>query len=135
MPFPYPLRYDPSHPTPAPGQLLSFQDLAKSPYSTSDLALYFHSDFNLIAVGHNSDLDTAAYTLITQAKLGACIQKNHIYLCENHQTLCKDLTGTCLGSLFLQHEEGVVENCQINQIPPSRSYPPTFFNHPPSFLS
>ena len=117
VPFPYPLRYDPSHPNPAPGQLLSFQDLANSPYSSSDSALYFHSDFNLIAIGRNTDINIASYKLITQAELDACIQKNHIYLCENHQTLRKDLTGTCLGSLYLQHEEGVVENCQINQRP------------------
>ena len=117
VPFPYPLTYDPSHPTPSPGNLFSFQDLANSPFGFSDSALIFKSDFNLIAIGRNTNLATAAYKLVSQAELSSCIQKNHVYLCENQHTLRKDLQGSCLGALYLQHEQGVIENCKIDKIP------------------
>jgi hypothetical protein len=43
----------------------------------------------------------------------ACTRRNHIFLCDRHQVLRTDLTGTCLGSLYLQSPEGVRENCKI----------------------
>ncbi len=36
----------------------------------------------MIAIGLNTDLHTASYRLITDGDLAACVQKNHIYLCE-----------------------------------------------------
>ena len=117
IPFPYPLKFDPAHPTPSPGQLFTLQDLANSPYGHISSALYFHSEFSMIAIGRNSNINTASYKLISHSELSSCIQKNHIYLCENLQTLRNDLEGSCLGALYLQHETGVIENCQINRKP------------------
>jgi hypothetical protein len=67
----------------------------------------------MIAIGRNPSLQTASYRLITQADLAACIQKNHIYLCEDQQTLRKDLAGFYLGALYSQSKIGVHLHCRI----------------------
>jgi hypothetical protein len=59
-------------------------------------------------------LNTASYRLITQADLAACVQKNHIYLCKDQQTLRKDLDGSSLGALYFQSKIGVHLHCGIN---------------------
>ena len=115
VPFPYPL-----HPSPTPrvpSEIKTLQDFADSHPSKTSSALFFKSDYKMIAIGRNFNLNTASYKLISQADLAACIQKNHLYLCEHHQTLRKDLPGSCLGALYLQHEIGVIENCQIDRRP------------------
>jgi hypothetical protein len=67
----------------------------------------------MIAIGRNTDIHTASYRLITDGDLAACVQKNHIYLCEDQQTLRKDLAGSCLGALYSQSELGVHIHCRI----------------------
>ena len=114
VPFPYPLLATSSTPPPA---IHTLQDLANSLNVSSSSALYFVPDFPMIAIGRNSDINSASYRLISQSDLAACIQKNHIYLCEKHQTLRNDLPGSCLGALYLQHEQGVIENCKIDRRP------------------
>jgi len=71
----------------------------------------------MITIGRNIDVNTASYRLITQADLAACVQKNHIYLCEDQQTLRKDLAGSCLSALYLQHELRVHHHCRIDICP------------------
>ena len=71
----------------------------------------------MIAVGRNKNLNTASYRLIYQTNLTACIQKNHLYLCESQQTLRKDLPGSFLGALFVQSELGVHLRCRLESRP------------------
>jgi hypothetical protein len=71
----------------------------------------------MITVGRNKNSNTASYRLISQADLTACIQKNHIYLCESQQTLHKDLPGSCLGALFVQSKLGVHLHCRLESRP------------------
>jgi hypothetical protein len=67
----------------------------------------------MIAIGCNTNLHTASYRLTTDGDLAACVQKNHIYLCEDQQTLRKDLANSCLGALYTQSEIGVHLHCRI----------------------
>ena len=79
-------------------------------------AIYFVPDSDLIAIGRNDGVSDR-YKLLSNADLAACIQRNHVYLCEHHQVLRTDLEGSCLGSLYLQSERGVRENCRLDRRP------------------
>jgi hypothetical protein len=79
-------------------------------------ALYLLPEADLIAIGRNNG-NSHRYKLLKHADLTACIQKNHIFLCEGHQVLNTDLEGSCLGSLYLQSERGVRENCKLERKP------------------
>jgi hypothetical protein len=89
-----------------------------SPASTAPIqeALYLLPEADLIAIGRNNG-NSHRYKLLKHADLTACIQKNHIFLCEGHQVLNTDLEGSCLGSLYLQSERGVRENCKLERKP------------------
>ncbi len=113
VPFPYPLHRDPALPPIQPENIVSLQDLANSKHFPATSAIYFKPDAKMIAIGRNSNLHTASYRLITDGDLAACVQKNHIYLCEDQQTLHKDLAGSCLGALYTQSEIGVHLHCRI----------------------
>jgi hypothetical protein len=80
--------------------------------------MFFVPETELIAVGRNTNTHNARYQLVSQAILAGCIQQNHVFLCDKHQVLRKDLEGSCLGALFLQHQQGVMENCKIEYRPP-----------------
>jgi hypothetical protein len=71
----------------------------------------------MIAIGRTSLQGQAQFKLISNSDLAGCVKRNHIYLCEKHQVLQTNLAGTCLGALYLQHEGGVIENCQIKRKP------------------
>lgn len=118
IPFPYPLTQSvPNLSPPSSDNLHTLQDLVDANHLPSSSALFFKSDAPMIAIGSNKNLDYIPYRLVSQSDLSSCIQKNHIYLCEHHQTLRKDLPGSCLGALYVQHEEGVIQNCQIIRRP------------------
>ena len=77
-------------------------------------ALHLIPETDLIAIGRN-DGSSHRYKLLSHADLAACIQRNHVFLCEGHQVLRTDLEGSCLGSIYLQSERGVRENCEIQR--------------------
>ena len=85
-------------------------------YSTSSEALFFLPESDLIAIGRNDGVSNR-YKLLSHSDLAGCIQRNHVYLCEHHQVLRTDLEGSCLGSLYLQSERGVRENCRLDKRP------------------
>ena len=82
----------------------------------SQEALYLLPETDLIAIGQN-DGNTHRYKLLSFADLAACIQRNHVYLCEGHQVLRTDLEGSCLGAIYLQSQRGVRENCKVERKP------------------
>jgi len=79
-------------------------------------ALHLRPETDLIAIGQNDGI-SHRYKLLSFADLAACIQRNHVYLCEGHQVLRTDLEGSCLGSIYLQSQRGVRENCEIERKP------------------
>ena len=81
---------------------------------TSQEALYLLPETDLIAIGRN-DGSSHRYKLLTHADLAGCVQRNHVFLCEGHQVLRTDLEGSCLGSLYLQSQVGVRENCKLER--------------------
>ena len=86
------------------------------PTSPAQEAIFFVPETDMIAIGRN-DGHSNRYKLLSHSDLAGCIQKNHIYLCEHHQVLRTDLEGSCLGSLYLQSERGVRENCRLDRRP------------------
>ena len=82
--------------------------------ASSQEALHLVPETDLIAIGRNDGL-SHRYKLLTHSDLAACVQRNHIFLCEGHQVLRTDLEGSCLGSIYLQSERGVRENCKIER--------------------
>jgi hypothetical protein len=75
-------------------------------------ALYLIAEADLIAINGNS-----RYRLLTQSDFAACIQRNHIYLCDKQQILGTDLLQTCLGSLYHKDPKGVRTNCKFERRP------------------
>jgi hypothetical protein len=84
--------------------------------SNSPTAIHFMPEADLIAIGRNTAL-SHRYKLLDLADLAGCVKRNHVYLCERHQVLRTDLEGSCLGSLYLQSERGVRENCKLETRP------------------
>ena len=77
-------------------------------------AMYIIPDADLIAIGRNT-LNGHQYKLLSSSELQSCTQRNHVYLCEQHQILRNDLEGSCLGALYLQSARGVRENCRLER--------------------
>jgi hypothetical protein len=75
-------------------------------------ALYLVAEADLIAINGNS-----RYRLLTQSDFAACIQRNHIYLCDKQQILGTNLLQTCLGSLYHKDPNGVKTNCKFERRP------------------
>ena len=75
-------------------------------------ALYLVAEADLIAINGNS-----RYRLLTQSDFAACIQRNHIYLCDKQQILGTNLLQTCLGSLYHKDPSGVKTNCKFERRP------------------
>ena len=76
--------------------------------------MYIIPDADLIAIGRNT-LNGHQYKLLSSSELQSCTQRNHVYLCEQHQILRNDLEGSCLGALYLQSARGVRENCRLER--------------------
>jgi hypothetical protein len=89
--------------------------LARTNDSASSLFLIPETE--MIAIGRTSMQGQAQFKLLSNSDLAGCVKRNHIYLYEKHQVLQTNLAGTCLGALYLQHEGGVIENCQIKRKP------------------
>jgi hypothetical protein len=75
-------------------------------------ALYLIAEADLIAIDGDS-----RFRLLTQSDFAACIQRNHIYLCDKQQILGTNLLSTCLGSLYHKDPEGVRTNCRFERRP------------------
>lgn len=75
-------------------------------------ALYLIAEAELIAIDGDS-----RFRLLTQSDFAACIQRNHIYLCDKQQILGTNLKSTCLGSLYQKDPEGVRTNCRFERRP------------------
>ena len=98
----YPTRLAPDDPLP---------DLTPSAAPTPE-ALYLVADADMIAIDKDSN-----FRLLSQADLAGCIQRNHVYLCEQQHVLRTNLTETCLGSLYHKYPKGVRENCRFDRRP------------------
>ena len=75
-------------------------------------ALYLVAEAELIAIDGDS-----RFRLLTQSDFAACIQRNHIYLCDKQQILGTNLQSTCLGSLYQKDPDGVRSNCKFERRP------------------
>jgi hypothetical protein len=116
IPFPYPTFHTTFSDTFDQNFIHSVSDvLARTNDSVSSLFLIPETE--MIAIGRTSLQGQAQFKLISNSDLAGCVKRNHIYLCEKHQVLQTNLAGTCLGALYLQHEGGVIENCQIKRKP------------------
>jgi len=116
IPFPYPTLHTTFSDTFDRNFIHSVSDfLARTNDSVSSLFLIPETE--MIAIGRTSQQGQAQFKLISNSDLASCVKRNHIYLCEKHQVLQTNLAGTCLGTLYLQHEGGVIENCQIKRKP------------------
>ena len=89
----------------------SLPDLKPPTVSTPE-ALYLVADADMIAIDKDNN-----FRLLSQADLAGCIQRNHVYLCEQQHVLRTNLTETCLGSLYHKLPQGVRENCRFDRRP------------------
>ncbi len=89
-----------------------------NPIATSPMqeALYLLPKTDLIAISQNEG-NSHRYKLLSFANLAACIQRNHVDLCEGHQVLRTDREGSCLVAIYLQSQRGVRENCKVERKP------------------
>ena len=116
VPFPYPVSTIQTFSTDPHPSIHNTNDIL-SRTAKNRSSLFFLPETELIAVGRNTNSRDARYQLVSQAILASCIQQNHIFLCDRHQVLRKDLAGSCLGALFMQHQQGVIENCKVEYKP------------------
>ena len=56
------------------------------------------------------------FILLSSAELQACTKRSTAFICERHQVTRSDLLSSCLGSLFLQSSNGVLNNCKIDRV-------------------
>jgi hypothetical protein len=113
VPFPYPI----THATVFDPNYIHYVSDALSRQNDTTSSLFFIPETEMIAIGRASSLGTSQFKLISNSDLASCVRRNHIFLCERHQVLQTNLPGTCLGALYLQHEGGVIENCQLKRKP------------------
>ena len=117
IPFPFPILPLPPSDTVS---LSTIQDLINLDFPAAGPAsmegLTFNTDQDLIAIGKNKN-NRAQYILLSSTDLDACYRRSHTYICEKHQVIRSDITGSCLGALYVQHPEGVKENCRIDRRP------------------
>ena len=109
LPFPIPRLTFASHTT--------IQDLIDKrttnntvPYGDHMDALIIKPEAEMIAVSNKEK-----FQIITEGDLAACIKRNRIYLCEQHQVLHTDLTNSCLGSIYANFEKGIKDNCKLER--------------------
>ena len=113
IPFPYPI----THATVFDPDYIHYVSDALSRQNDTTSSLFFIPETEMIAIGRASSLGASQFKLISNSDLASCVKRNHIFLCEKHQVLQTNLPGTCLGALYLQHEGGVIENCQLKRKP------------------
>ncbi len=119
IPFPFPIMPSLSNFN-FSTSISTIQDLINLEHSFTNKTEYegisFKSESDLIAIGKKIG-NRNQYLLLSSADLDACYQRSHTYICEKHQVIRSDLEGSCLGALYIQHPEGVKENCQIRRKP------------------
>jgi hypothetical protein len=86
-------------------------------HNNSVSSLFLVPETEMIAISRTFMQGQAQFKLLSNSDLAGCAKRNHIYLCEKHQVLQTNLASACLGALYLQHEGGVIENCQIKRKP------------------
>ncbi len=90
--------------------LLPELDPSRAKFSSSSQALYLDMDANMIAINKDHQ-----YKIVTDADLAGCLQRNHVFLCEQNNVLRTDLRDTCLGSLYFRSAEGVRSHCRFER--------------------
>jgi hypothetical protein len=63
---------------------------------------------NMIAVGHSK-----SYQLLSSSDLQNCNKLGDTYFCKGRNVLLKDLTKTCLGSLYLANHTNIQTKCKF----------------------
>ncbi len=94
--------------------LTQFSDPTSAP--PAQQAIHLVPETDLIAISQNKG-NSHRYKLLSFANLAACIQCNHVYLCEGHQVLSTNLKGSCLRAIYLQSQRGVKEHCEVEWKP------------------
>jgi hypothetical protein len=64
---------------------------------------------NMIAVGHSE-----SYQLISSSDLQDCNKMGDTYFCKGRNVLLKDLTKTCLGTLYLTDHTNIQSRCKFS---------------------
>lgn len=72
------------------------------------MALFIKAESEYLAIGSNHQ-----YKLLSEAEFGLCEKRGKYYLCEGHQVLGMDLEDTCVGSLYLRSEMGMIRSCSF----------------------
>lgn len=116
IPFPIPLPHQTNHSSITVAQALH-PSLTILQDSTTDFmnkseALYLVAEADMIAIDSSNK-----YRLLSNADLAACIQRNHIYLCDKQHVMKTDMAETCIGSLFMKNKGGVRQNCKFEKKP------------------
>lgn len=112
IPFPIPLESQTLHSPFTVGQTLKAEVNFNN--DSTNGTLYKHEALYLVAEADMIALDgDSRYRLLKQADLAACIQKNHIYLCDQLTVLGTELEDTCLGSLYSKNPSGVRSHCRL----------------------
>lgn len=116
IPFPIPLPHQTNHSSLTVAQAVHPLQTAPNPPTNDAMnkseALYLVAESEMVAIDAYNK-----YKLLSQSDLAACIQKNHIYLCDKLQVLKTNLAETCIGSLFMKNKGGVRQNCKFEKRP------------------
>ena len=116
VPFPIPIPHQTKHSHLTVAQALHPENHIYTPAPEiplhKDEALYLVAEAELIAVDTSNQ-----YRLLSQADLTACIQRNHIYMCDKPQIMRINFYETCLGSLFMKNQTGIRTNCRFEKRP------------------
>ena len=113
VPFPIPV-YPASNGTDDKNTIKNLFD-SQGPFNSASEGITFQPEADLIAIGKNS-YNKNRFILLSSAELQACTKKSTAFICERHQVTRSDLLSSCLGSLFLQSSNGVLNNCKIDRI-------------------
>ena len=116
IPFPFPCFPTSDSLNPSPSTIQEIVNLEHHVAPSQPTGLMVKADSDLIAIG-KSENGKRFYVILTSADLDACYSRSHTYICEHHQVVRSDMSGTCLGSLFIQDPEGIEGNCRIERRP------------------
>ena len=91
-------------------------------YKLHPFPLPIDGNYSLIPMSDNNILaltpDHRKYhTQLSTTQLMDCQQINTVYICERHGVLTKNLSNSCLGSMYLQDYGAVQHLCQIQVMP------------------
>ena len=115
IPFPFPVA--PSTTADPSTSLSTIQDLINLEHVNPNYVqegLVIKADTDMIAIGKNKQ-GKHQYVVLSDTDLEACYHRSHNYICEKQQVIRSDMSGSCLGALFIQNPEGIEENCRIER--------------------